>query len=435
MIDLRLLKEDIEAVAAKLETRGFTLDVVKFNELEASRKKLQITVENLQSERNASAKLIGKAKASGDDIKPLLDKVSNLKGELADLELKLNKIQLETHDMLLEMPNIPHESVPIGKSEDDNEVIRTEGDIPQLNFAPKDHVELGAGVAGLDFDTASKITGSRFVVMHGKIAKMHRALIQFMLDVHTEEHGYTEAYVPYLVNADSLLGTGQLPKFKKDLFTLKVADTLSENESERELFLIPTAEVPITNIYRDTISNENDLPIKRVSHTPCFRSEAGSYGRDTKGLIRQHQFEKIEMVQLVKAEHSMAALDQITENAETILKKLGLAYQVVSLCTGDTGFSSMKTYDLEVWLPSQNTYREISSCSNFGDFQTRRMKARWRNPKTNKTELLHSLNGSGLAVGRTLVAIIENYQNSDGSINVPEVLQPYMGGISRITIV
>jgi len=424
MLDPRLIRHDLDAVAAKLETRGFTLDRDKINQLEARRKEIQVRTQALQNERNTRSKSIGKAKAQGEDIAPLLAEVGKLGDELKNAEQALATIQGELEEIMLGVPNIPHESTPIGASEDDNVEIRRWGKPTQLGFDAKDHVDVGEGLGLLDFDTAAKITGSRFAVMSGSVARMHRALIQFMLDAHSGEHGYTETYVPCIVNKESLRGTGNLPKFEEDLFKL---------HGEQEYYLIPTAEVPVTNIVRDVIVEDSNMPRKYVCHTPCFRSEAGSYGRDTRGMIRQHQFEKVELVQVVRAEESYQALEELTAHAEIILQKLNLPYRVMALCSGDIGFSSAKTYDLEVWLPAQNTYREISSCSNFEDFQARRLQARWRNPDTGKPELVHTVNGSGLAIGRTLVAILENYQQADGSVEVPEALQPYMGGITTIT--
>ena len=424
MLDPKLLRKDIDAVAVQLARRGYTLDVEQFNTLEAQRKGLQIRTQELQNERNTKSKSIGKAKAQGEDIRPLLAEVANLGDEHKQAEQELSKLLAEIDAMVMGIPNIPDDSVPDGLSEDDNVEISKWGEPNAFAFEPKDHVDLGLPNGWMDFEAASKLTGSRFVVMRGSMARLHRALIQFMLDTHTQEHGYSEVYVPYMVNQDSLRGTGQLPKFEEDLFKLN---------AEQEYYLIPTAEVPVTNLVRGEILDAKDLPIKYTCHTPCFRSEAGSYGRDTRGLIRQHQFEKVEMVQIVKPEDSEATLESLTKNAEAILQKLGLPYRKIILCGGDTGFSSNKTYDLEVWLPAQNTYREISSCSSFGDFQARRMKARYRNPETNKPELVHTVNGSGLAVGRTLVAILENYQQADGSIAIPEVLQSYMGGMKVLT--
>ncbi len=423
MLDPKLLRNQPEQIAAQLRRRGFELDVAQLARLETERKQLQIETQQLQSERNNSARAIGQAKAKGEDIQPLLQAVSDLKSRLEAAETRLDELQDEINHIAMGIPNIPHESVPDGVGEEDNVELRCWGELPSFDFEPRDHVELGTALGQMDFETAAKITGSRFSLLNGSLARLHRALIQFMLDLHTSEHGYTETYVPYLVNADSLRGTGQLPKFEQDLFKL---------EGEHEYYLIPTAEVPVTNILRDSIIDADQMPRKYVAHTPCFRSEAGSYGKDTRGMIRQHQFEKIEMVQMVRPEESWQALEQLTGHAETVLQKLGLPYRVVVLCAGDLGFSAAKTYDLEVWLPGQQKYREISSCSNFGEFQARRMKARWRNPETGKPELLHTLNGSGLAVGRTLVAIMENCQQKDGSIQVPEVLLKYMGGVRLI---
>ena len=422
MLDPRLLRGDLENTAAKLARRGFALDVEAIERLESERKSLQVDTQNLQAERNKSSKSIGQAKAQGEDIQPLLDAVADLGDKLKAAEARLSELQEELNAILMGVPNLPDDSVPDGKDEEDNEEIRKWGEPRAFDFEPKDHVDVGEGL-GLDFETAVKLTGSRFSVMTGPMARLHRALIQFMLNLHTDEHGYTEAYVPYLVNADSLRGTGQLPKFEEDLFKLS---------GEQEYYLIPTAEVPVTNMVRDTIVE--GLPKKFTAHTPCFRSEAGSYGRDTRGMIRQHQFEKVEMVQIVEPEKSMQALEELTGHAETVLQKLGLPYRLVNLCTGDIGFSACKTYDLEVWLPGQGKYREISSCSNFRDFQARRMQARYRPEGAKKPELVHTVNGSGLAVGRTLVAILENYQQADGSVEVPEALQGYMGGLTRLSL-
>jgi len=418
MLDPQLLRNNLEDTAVLLKRRGYELDTKQFSALEEQRKTLQIDAQSLQAERNKKSKNIGKAKASGEDIQPLLDEVSSLGAKLEEAEKSLAVVQEEMNNIMMSLPNLPDDSVPDGKSEDDNAEIRKWGEPKQFDFEVKDHVDLGEALGQLDFETGAKIAGSRFAVMNAGIANMHRALTQFMLDLHTTEHGYTETYVPYIVNSDSLRGTGQLPKFEEDLFKLR---------AEQEFYLIPTAEVPVTNIVRDTIIEDSYMPRKFVCHTPCFRSEAGSYGRDTRGMIRQHQFEKVELVQIVTAENSEQAHEELTSHAEAVLQKLNLPYRMVNLCTGDIGFSSRKTYDLEVWLPGQNKYREISSCSNFGDFQARRLKARWRNPETGKPELVHTVNGSGLAVGRTLVAIMENYQDKEGRINVPEVLQPYMG--------
>lgn len=424
MLDAKLVRTQPQEVAAKLEKRGYTLDVARIRALEEERKAIQVKTEALQQERNSRSKNIGKAKAAGEDIAPLLQEVEQLKQDLANAEKELDGVQAALNELLSAVPNIPVDEVPAGKSEDDNVEVRTWGTPKTFDFDVKDHVDLGAELGGLDFETASKITGARFALMRGDIARLHRALVQFMLDTHSEEHGYQEVNVPYIVNKESLFGTGQLPKFEEDLFKLN---------DEREFYLIPTAEVPVTNIMRDEILQSADaLPLKFVAHTPCFRSEAGSHGRDTRGMIRQHQFEKIELVQFVRPEDSNEALDQLTGHAETILKLLDLPFRTVILCGGDIGFSAAKTYDIEVWVPSQEKYREISSCSNFQDFQARRMKARYRNPETGKAELLHTLNGSGLAVGRTLLAVLENYQQADGSVEVPEVLRHYMGGRERI---
>ncbi len=423
MLDPRLLRSELDTVRQQLARRGFTLDTDTLQALESRRKTIQVETQELQAERNSRSKGIGKAKAAGEDIAPLLQAVEGLGEQLKAKELQLSQLQDELNDILMGIPNLPHASVPDGKGEEDNPVLRLWGEPPVFDFEPRDHVDLGERLGQLDFETASKLTGSRFSVIQGPLARLHRALIQFMLDTHTREHGYTEVYVPYLVNADSLRGTGQLPKFEEDLF---------KTSGESDYYLIPTAEVPVTNLVRDSIVEAEHMPLRYTAHTPCFRSEAGSYGKDTRGMIRQHQFEKVEMVQLVAPQTSYQALEQLTGHAETILQKLGLPYRVVTLCTGDIGFSAAKTYDLEVWLPGQQKYREISSCSNFEAFQARRMQARWRNPETGKPELLHTVNGSGLAVGRTLVAIMENYQQANGSIRVPDALQPYMGGIDLI---
>ena len=423
MLDPKWVRTEPETVAQLLVKKGYTLDVSKVHELEGKRKSLQVDTENLQSERNSKSKNIGKAKAAGEDIAPLLAEVENLKGALAEKESALGELTAEFDALLHGIPNVPDERVPAGASEDDNQEVRRWGEPRAFDFEPKDHVAIGEAAGGLDFETAVKITGSRFVVMKGEIARLHRAIVQLMLDTHTTEHGYVEVNVPNMVNADSAYGTGQLPKFEEDLFKLT---------DERGFYLIPTAEVPVTNFVRDEIVDVNELPMKFACHSPCFRSEAGSYGKDTRGMIRQHQFEKVELVQLVKPGDSKQAHEDLTNHAENILKQLGLPYRVVVLCGGDLGFSSEITYDIEVWLPGQDAYREISSCSNFGDFQARRMQARWRNPETGKPELLHTINGSGLAVGRTLIAVLENYQNQDGSISVPEALQPYMGGATVI---
>jgi seryl-tRNA synthetase len=423
MIDPKELRSDIEAVARALARRGFALDVETLNVLEDQRKTLQVKTQDLQARRNASAKAIGQAKARGEDPAPLIAEVGNLGDALKSAESSLEEVQGALNEILMGIPNIPHESTPDGTSEDDNVEVRRWGEPRAFDFEPRDHVDVSETLGQLDFETAAKITGSRFVLMSGDLARLHRALIQFMLDLHTTEHGYTETYVPYIVNADSLRGTGQLPKFEEDLFQIS---------GENEFYLIPTAEVPVTNIVRDVIVETDDMPRKFVAHTPCFRSEAGSYGKDTRGMIRQHQFEKVELVQVVRPGDSYNALEELTGHAEEVLKRLQLPYRVMALCTGDIGFSAAKTYDLEVWLPGQQQYREISSCSNFEDFQARRMHARWRNPDTGKPELAHTLNGSGLAVGRTLVAILENYQNQDGSVSIPEALRGYMGGQERV---
>jgi seryl-tRNA synthetase len=423
MLDPKLLRSDLENVAAQLARRGYQLDTTRLGELEEQRKRLQVVAEELQSDRNSRSKSIGRAKAAGEDIQPLLEQMAELGNKLKVAQEALGEVQAELSEIALGIPNIPHASVPEGKDEADNREERFWGEPRQFDFEPKDHVDLGDANGQLDFEAAARLTGSRFTVMAGPLARLHRALIQFMLDTHTAEHGYTETYVPYMVNADSLLGTGQLPKFEEDLFKLC---------GESGYYLIPTAEVPLTNLIREQIIEAGDMPRKWVAHTPCFRSEAGSYGKDTRGMIRQHQFEKVELVQAVAVDRSFEALEELTGHAEAILQKLELPYRVVTLCTGDLGFSATKTYDLEVWLPGQGKYREISSCSNFVDFQARRLQARWRNPETGKPELVHTLNGSGLAVGRALVAVMENFQQADGSIVVPEVLQGYMGGLEKI---
>ncbi len=423
MIDPKLLRQSAAEVAANLARRGFEFDADAYLALEDRRKALQVETERLQSERNTSAKSIGKAKAQGEDIEPLLVAVKDLGERLEAGEKALAEVQAQLRDIELGLPNLLSDDVPTGDSEDDNTEVRKWGEPTQLGFDARDHIELGEGLGQLDFDAASKISGARFVVMKGHLARLQRALIQFMLDTHTGEHGYTETYVPYLVKTQALLGTGQLPKFEEDQF--KTVD-------ESPFYLIPTAEVPVTNLAADVIFDADALPIRYVAHTPCFRSEAGSHGQDTRGMIRQHQFEKVELVHFVAPDASMDALEELTGHAEVILQKLGLPYRVVVLCTGDIGFGSTKTYDIEVWLPGQGRYREISSCSNYNDFQARRMKARRRNPDTGKPELIHTLNGSGVAAGRALIAVMENYQQEDGSIRVPEVLQPYMGGLEVI---
>ena len=425
MLDPQLIRHHLADVATRLAARGFELDTARLEKLESQRKTLQSETQRLQNERNTRSKAIGQAKARGEDIEPLKAEVAALGEKLKDAEQTLRGVQEELGEILMGIPNLPHESVPAGLKEEDNVELRRWGEPPRFDFSPRDHVAIGEKLGQLDFETAAKITGSRFALMSGPIARLHRALIQFMLDLHSREHGYTETWVPYIVNADSLRGTGQLPKFEEDLFRL---------EGEHAWYLIPTAEVPVTNIVRDLIIEADEMPRKFVAHTPCFRSEAGSYGKDTRGMIRQHQFEKVELVQVVRPQDSWEALEELTGHAEEVLQRLELPYRVMALCAGDMGFSAAKTYDLEVWLPGQDTYREISSCSNFEDFQARRMKARWRNPETGKPELVHTLNGSGLAVGRTLVAVMENYQQADGSIRIPAVLQPYMGGEESIEI-
>ena len=424
MLDPQLLRTELEQTAEKLARRGFVLDTKMLAQLEQQRKKIQVETESLQSERNSRSKAIGKAKAAGEDIQPLLDEVADLGDKLKSAENELSECQSQLQEIMLGIPNIPFDDVPDGKNEDDNLEIKLEGSRPEFSFDPVDHVELGEKLTQLDFEVAAKISGARFTVMKGPLARLQRALTQFMLDTHTQDHGYTETYVPYLVNSDSLHGTGQLPKFGEDLFATK---------GEHELYLIPTAEVPVTNIVRNEILAADVLPLKFVAHTPCFRSEAGSYGKDTRGMIRQHQFEKVELVQIVHPDDSVRAHQELTGHAEIILQKLGLAYRIVDLCTGDIGFSAARTFDLEVWLPGQQKYREISSCSNFMDFQARRLQARWRSPEAKKPQLVHTVNGSGLAVGRTLVAVMENYQQADGSVVIPEVLRPYMGGLEIIT--
>jgi len=431
MLDSKYLRQDVEQTAARLAARGYELDVAAVTELEERRKTLQVKTQELQSQRNASAKAIGQAKAKGEDAQPLLDAVANLGSELDATKKAQDEVLNAINDIALAIPNLPDESVPEGADEDDNVEILTWGTPKKYDFEVKDHVDVGQDLNGLDFEMGVKISGARFTVMRGQVARMHRALTQYMLDTHTDRNGYTEMYVPYLVNSASLYGTSQLPKFAGDLFhTLGLVN--DDGEQQAGFSLIPTAEVPLTNSARDEIYEESDLPIRLTAHTPCFRSEAGSYGRDTRGLIRQHQFDKVELVQLVKPEDSMQALEELTGHAEQILQALELPYRKVILCMGDMGFGAAKTYDLEVWLPAQDTYREISSCSNMVDFQARRMQARFRREGAKKPELLHTLNGSGLAVGRTLVAILENYQQADGSVVVPEVLRPYMGGLEVI---
>lgn len=421
MLDIRSLREDPQAIADQLKLKGFDFDVARFQTLEDERSKLQQQTETLQAERNAKSKSIGKAKSEGIDIAPLVAEVGDLGDRLSEAKAGFETVQSELNALLSGVPNLPDASVPAGADEDSNVELRQWGNLPEFNFEPRDHVDLGQ--ADMDFDAAAKISGSRYVVMHGATARLQRALTQYMLDLHTQHHGYQEIYVPYIVNADSLRGTGQLPKFAEDQFRI---------QGEGENYLIPTAEVPVTNLYRDTIIAGEQLPIKHVCHTPCFRSEAGSYGRDTRGMIRQHQFEKVELVQVVRPQDSWTALDELVGHAEAVLQGLELPYRAVVLCGGDLGFSAAKTIDLEVWLPGQSAYREISSCSNFLDFQARRMQARYRTEPKSKPELVHTLNGSGLAVGRTLVAVMENYQDGSGKVAVPDVLRPYMGGLTTI---
>jgi len=421
MLDINALRTDVQAVAARLADRGYTLDVAQFAALENERKTIQTETQELQARRNALSRQIGQAKGKGDDAAPLMAQVNAQAEQLKALETKLDDVQQRLNDFLMNVPNVPHASVLAGSDADANVEVRRVGEPGKPDFVAKDHVDIGEGLGLFDFETATKISRARFVIMKGGLARLHRALAQFMLDVHTQEHGYTEVYAPYLVNADSMRGTGQFPKFEDDQFAV-TADGL---------YLIPTAEVPVTNIVRGEIVAGGQLPLKFVCHTPCFRREAGSYGKDTRGMIRQHQFDKVELVQIIHPEQSYAGLEELTGHAETILKKLGLPYRVMTLCTGDMGFSAAKTYDIEVWLPGQNAYREISSCSNFESFQARRMQARFRNDK-NKPELVHTLNGSGLAVGRTLVAVLENYQRADGGVDIPAALQPYMGGMKAL---
>ena len=430
MLDIQTLRNDLAGVAARLKTRGFELDTAKFEQLEAERKSIQTRTQELQAKRNASSKLIGQAKAKGEDTTAIMAEVGALGDELKQLEAKLPQVLADMDAFLAVIPNVPHASVPVGKSEADNVEVCKVGEPKKFDFEVQDHVSIGEGLGGLDFETATKIAGARFSLLTGSLARMHRALAQFMLDTHTDKHGYTETYVPYLVNAESMRGTGQLPKFEEDLF--RVPRVVGDDGVEKNFYLIPTAEVPVTNMVRDEIVPLEKLPMKFVAHTPCFRSEAGSYGRDTRGMIRQHQFDKVELVQMVHPEKSYEALEELLGHAEAILQKLGLPYRVVKLCSGDMGFSAATTYDIEVWLPAQNTYREISSCSNFEAFQARRMQARFRNA-AGKPELLHTLNGSGLAVGRTLVAVLENYQNADGSVTIPDVLRAYMGGLEKLS--
>jgi seryl-tRNA synthetase len=424
MLDIQTLRKDINAVAARLATRGFALDIAAFQNLEAERKTVQTRTEELQARRNQLSKAIGQARGKGEDASALMTEANAIPEELSANEHRLAGIQARMNEMLLSVPNAPHESVPEGRDADANVEVRRIGTPRAFDFTVKDHVDVGTALGGLDFDTATKIAGARFTLMKGQVARLHRALAQFMLDIHTVEHGYTEVYAPYIVNADSMKGTGQLPKFEQDLFKVPHNDST--------FYLIPTAEVPVTNIVRDEIVALDQLPLKFVCHTPCFRSEAGSYGRDTRGMIRQHQFDKVELVQIAHPDKSYQCLEELTAHAESILKRLELPYRVMALCSGDMSFSAAKCYDLEVWLPAQNAYREISSCSNFEGFQARRMQARYRDEK-NKPQTVHTLNGSGLAVGRTLVAILENFQNADGSVTVPAALRGYMGGLERIT--
>ena len=418
MLDPALLRRDLETTAARLAARGVELDTARIGRLEAERKDIQGRTQALQHERNTRSKAIGRAKSKGEDIEPLLADVARLGDELKAAETRLSELQAELEGIALDIPNLTHDSVPVGRDEDDNREERRVGEPPRFDFEPKDHTDLGVGLGALDFELASKLAGSRFVTLSGGFARLHRALIQFMIDVHTREHGYREIYIPYLVSSDVLRGTGQLPKFADDLFRI----------DEHDLYLIPTAEVPVTNVARERILEPDDLPMRFVCHSPCFRREAGSYGKDTRGMLRQHQFEKVELVHIVRPDESYDALETLTAHAESILARLGLAYRVVTLCTGDIGFAAAKTYDLEVWLPGQQRYREISSCSNCESFQARRMRARWRNPDTGKAELVHTLNGSGVAIGRALIAVVESYQQADGSIQVPAPLVPYMGG-------
>jgi len=427
MLDPQLLRSDIDTVTRRLAARSFVFDVAAFQAIEGERKTVQSRTQELQAARNQFSKRIGQAKAKGEDVSGLMAEANRANGELADLERRLEAVQTKLQDLLLGVPNLPHESVPVGRTSEDNVEVRRAGSPKKFGFALKDHVDLGAGLKMLDFDAAGKIAGARFALMKGPIARLHRAIAQFMLDVHTQEHGYTEVYAPYLVNADSLRGTGQLPKFEEDLFAVLRTD----GKTREKFYLIPTSEVSVTNIVRDEIVPLESLPLKFVCHSPCFRSEAGSYGKDTRGMIRNHQFDKVELVHIVDPDKSYEALESLTAHAEEILKRLELPYRVMMLCTGDTGFAAAKTYDIEVWLPGQNAYREISSCSNCEAFQARRMQARFRNDK-GKPELVHTLNGSGLAVGRTLIAIMENYQRADGGVDIPAALQPYMGSLKAI---
>lgn len=438
MLDPKLFRNHLDEIATQLARRGFTLDTEQLETFENERKVLQVKTQELQAQRKSKSKEIGIAKKNGEDASAIMAEVAQVGEELKTAEARLKALQEDTHNLMMTIPNVPHETTPDGEDEDDNVEIRTWGEKTQFDFDIKDHVDLGAALGQdwnakgglMDFEVAAKLSGARFTVLKGALARLHRALIQLMLNTHTEEHDYSENYVPYLVRPDALKGTGQLPKFKEDLFGIETEQ--EDIDDNKQFHLIPTAEVPVTNLVRESILEEDELPLRLTAHTPCFRSEAGAYGKDVRGLIRQHQFEKVELVQVVKPEQSMDALEELLGHAEKILQMLKLPYRVVDLCTGDIGFSATKTYDLEVWLPAQETYREISSCSNFGDFQARRMLARWRNKETGKPELVHTINGSGLAVGRTLVAIMENYQQEDGSIKVPEVLIPYMGGMDVI---
>lgn len=423
MLDPKRVRAEADEIARRLAIKHFTFEREQFDSLEEQRREIQVRTESLQSEQNRRSKSIGKAKAAGEDIQPLLQEVEELKRQKAEAEDELRSVQEALNAFFAGMPNLPDESVPAGESEDDNVEVRRWGTPRSFDFPVKDHVSLGEQLGGMDFEKGTQLAHSRFVVMRGPVARLHRALTQFMLDQHTIEHGYEETYVPYLVNANSLFGTGQLPKFEEDLF---------RTEGEQSLYLIPTAEVPVTNLVADSIIDDAAMPLRYVAHTPCFRSEAGSYGRDTRGMIRQHQFDKVELIHIVRPEESDAALEELTGHAEKILQLLNLPYRVVELCGGDIGFAAARTYDLEVWLPGQEKFREISSCSNTRDFQARRMHARWRNPATGKPEPVHTLNGSGLAVGRTLIAVMENYQQADGSIEIPDVLRPYMRGMDRI---
>lgn len=423
MLDPKRVRNETDEIVRRLAVKHFVFDQSTFESLEEKRRSIQVRAETLQGEQNRRSKAIGKARASGEDIEPLRREVEDLKRQKAEAEDQLRAVQESLNAFLAGIPNIPDANVPAGDSEEDNVEVRRWGTPPTFDFEPRDHVSLGEILGGLDFEAGTRLAHSRFVVMQGQIARLHRALTQFMLDLHGTEHGYTETYVPYMVNANTLFGTGQLPKFEEDLF---------RTEGDKPLYLIPTAEVPVTNLVADSIVDDAGLPLRYVAHTPCFRSEAGSYGRDTRGMVRQHQFDKVELIHIVRPEESDAALHELTGHAETVLQRLGLPYRVVELCGGDIGFAAARTFDLEVWLPGQDQYREISSCSNARDFQARRMQARWRNPETGKPEPLHTLNGSGLAVGRTLIAVMENYQQADGSITVPEVLRPYLGGLELI---